>query len=100
MRNVKKKDNLCFLYSTLAIKHRADREKNPQRVKQYEQYLDELIYDEADFPLKIPRKRFFEQKNNIVYGCEDYNILSRDHKESDEVNKFRNCKKLKLMSKN
>ena len=31
--NVKNKDNLCFLYSILAIIHRA--KKDPQRVKQY-----------------------------------------------------------------
>ena len=77
--NVQNKDNLCFLYSILAIKHRST--KHPEHVKQYKKYLDELIYDESEFPMKIPRIRFFEQKNNIginVYGCEEYNPNTSD----------------------
>ena len=63
-----------FLVQHLAIKNRST--KHPERVKQYKQYLDELIYDETEFPMKIPRIRFFEQKNYVginVYGCEEYN---------------------------
>ena len=49
--NVKYTDNFCSLYSILALKHRAD--VHPERVKQYKQYLNELIYDETEFPMKI-----------------------------------------------
>ena len=71
--NVKNTDNFCFLYSILALKHHAD--VHPERVKQYKQYLNELIYDETEFPMTIPRIRYFEKKNSIginVYGCEKW----------------------------
>ena len=78
-----------FLYIILAIKHRV--EKNPQRVKQHEKYLDELIYDETEFPMKIPCITFVEQKNFIginVYECEEYDP---DNNKSVDVELFNRC---------
>ena len=82
--NVKNPDNLCFLYSIIALKHPAS--DHVDRYTKYHKYITEFEYDEDEFPMKVDRIRFFEKKNNIgvsVYGCNDIygGIVLRELKE-------------------
>ena len=71
--NIKNTDQKCFLYSLIASRHMPLRDA--ERVKQYQkqEYLDEFIYKETDFPMSINKIPLFEKRNNIkinVYSVE------------------------------
>ena len=52
--NVKNyRDNLCFLYSVLAVRKYNDIPHNRERVGNYIPFLSELVYDESDMPMKL-----------------------------------------------
>ena len=64
--------NFVSLYSVLAQIHHKDKNKNPQRVSNYTQYLNELNYAGLTFPLKLKHIEKFESLNpnisvNVLY---------------------------------
>ena len=70
--NIKNKDEKCFLWCCIASRHLPERDC--ERVKQYEQYKNQFIYDEIDMPMKIIKIMKFEKSNNVninVYTSED-----------------------------
>ena len=67
--NVQNNDNLCFLYSILAVLHYDNHEipKNHRyRMCNYTPYLHTLNYDPTDFPMRICNISKFEKFNNAL----------------------------------
>ena len=58
--NIKNKDEKCFLWCCIASRHLPERDS--ERIKQYEKYEDEFIYDEIDMPMKLNKISKFEKK--------------------------------------
>ena len=70
--NIKNKDDKCFLWSCIASRHLPERDA--ERVKQYEKYIQEFNCDKINFPMKLTQIANFEKNNNIninVYTAED-----------------------------
>ena len=79
--NVENKgDNKCFLYSILAQLHPCEIHKN--RVVKYEPFLNELVYNGLDFPMRpsVENIKKFECLNNNKFATNVY-------KWTDETNK-------------
>ena len=53
---------MCFIWSILAQLHPAEN-KNPQRVNQYEKYLNTLKYDGIEMPMSVGDINRFEKLN-------------------------------------
>ena len=64
--NVQNTDKLCFLYSILAIKKYDTITDHRYRVAHYLPHLTELVYDEAEMPMKISKIPAFERKNKVA----------------------------------
>ena len=61
--NVRNEDNLCFIYSILAVL-KADIVKiNRCRPSSYQRFLSELKYDKGDMPMKLDGISKFESQN-------------------------------------
>ena len=61
--NVRNKDNLCFIYSILAVL-KADIVKHHRcRSTSYEKFMSELKYDMSDMPMKLKDIKKFEGQN-------------------------------------
>ena len=76
--NIKNTDNKCFLYSILASRHEIA--SHPERVSQYEKFMNELQWKETDFPMAINKIPYFEKKNNIkvnVYAIDEDSVTSK-----------------------
>jgi len=59
-------DDKCFLYCILCHLHYNDiSNRNHSRVYMYQPYLNELEYDESDFPMRISNINKFEKANNL-----------------------------------
>ena len=77
--NIRNEDNKCFLYSVLAAVFPV--KKNPQRVSNYEKYIDQnyINLDNVKFPMTLNRITKFEENNNnlsiainvYTWGCEN-----------------------------
>src|SRR6218665_2333267 len=70
--NIKNPDNLCFLYSVLAVSHPP--KFKPNRYTPYVKLLKELTYDDFSFPITIDQIPRFEDLNtnyaiNVIYPC-------------------------------
>lgn len=59
--NVKKEDNLCFIYSILAKLYPA--ESNAHRVSKYVEYLDKINCSGLEMPMKLKNIKQFEKLN-------------------------------------
>ena len=70
--NIKNKDNECFRWCH--IRHLNPQEKNPQRIKKEDKkMINELNYDEINFPLSQKHYNKVEKQNSIrinVFGYE------------------------------
>lgn len=69
--NIKNKDNLCFLYSVLAVSH--PQKLNSDRATKYHEFVEELTYD-GFFPMTIDQIPAFDDLNtdyaiNVIYPC-------------------------------
>ena len=91
--NIKNKDEKCFLWTCIASRHLPERDC--ERVKQYEKYQDEFIYEENDMPMKLNKISKFEKKNNVnvnVFTSEDketkYPIHLSKEKNKEVINMF------------
>ncbi|XP_031634853.1 uncharacterized protein LOC116348124 [Contarinia nasturtii] len=62
--NVQNKDEKCFMYAILSALH-SDL-KNPQRVKTYKNYLNELNFEGLNFPIGLKELKKFEQQNSTI----------------------------------
>ena len=62
--NIQNEDNKCFLYSILAALHPV--KDNPQRVSNYESYIEELNTDGISMPMTLNKIRKFEKMNNLT----------------------------------
>ena len=71
--NIKNDDDECFRWCH--IRHLSPQEKNPQRIKKEgKKMINELNYDEIDFPLSQKHYNKVEKQNSIrinVFGYED-----------------------------
>ena len=70
--NIKNNDNKCFLYSILAVIKQGEITTNKCRASKYLKYMSELVFDEADMPMKLNDISKFE-RNNPGYSI---NVLS------------------------
>ena len=75
-------DNLCFLYSILAIKKYDLITMHRYRPEIYSQFLSELVYNEVDMPMKVSNISKFETQNNLSINVfswdESVPIISSD----------------------
>ena len=62
--NIQNEDNKCFLWSILAALHPV--KDNPQRVSNYEAYIEELKTDGITFPMRLQQIPKFEKMNNLT----------------------------------
>ena len=70
--NIKNSDNKCFMWSVLAALHPPS--QHVDRLRQYQQFQDELDFTGIEFPVTIDKFGKFERQNNIsinVFGFED-----------------------------
>ena len=91
--NIKNKDEKCFLWTCIASRHLPERDC--ERIKQYEKYQDEFVYEENDMPMKLNKISKFEKKNNVninVYTSEDketkYPLHLSKEKNQEVINMF------------
>ena len=56
-------DNLCFLYALLAVVKYDQVDSNRERVSNYAEFLEELVYDEDIMPMKLANVSKFERQN-------------------------------------
>ena len=56
-------DSLCFLYAILAVVKYDHVKDHRDRVSNYVEYLNELVYDEESMPMKIANVPKFERQN-------------------------------------
>ena len=61
--NVKNDDNKCFMYAILSHLHPAD--KNSDRVSKYKDYINELKFNNLEFPINIDEVWKFEKYNDL-----------------------------------
>ena len=81
--NVQNKDNLCFLYSILAIQKYAEiTDHHHCRVNKYKEYLPTLNYKEEWFPMKLKDIPKFE-KVNPTFGVNV--LIVRDKIDTNEI---------------
>jgi hypothetical protein len=74
--NIQNKDVYCFAWSVIASIHHFDNKSHPERVKNYESFLNELKLSNLEFPMKISNIPKFEEMNNIsinVFGFSNEN---------------------------
>ena len=67
-------DNLCFLYSVLAVRKYNDIPHHRDRVVNYIPFLSELVYNESDMPMKLSNIPIFETLNKVsinVFAWDD-----------------------------
>lgn len=62
--NIKNFDEKCFMWAILSAIYPAV--KNPQRVSKYEQYKDELNFDDINFPVTVKDISKFEKQNSEI----------------------------------
>lgn len=71
--NVKNNDDKCFMWAVLAALHPID--IHAERVSKYVQFLNELNFDDLNFPIEMKDIAKFEKQNETisvnVYGVED-----------------------------
>merc|ERR1712055_564862 len=90
--NVQNEDNKCFLYSVLAALHPV--KDNPQRVSNYEPYLEELKIDGITMPMRLQQIPKFEKMNNLsinVYmtdrsGDDKWPIYISKRRDNESIN--------------
>ena len=79
--NVKNEDDLCFIYSVLALLKQNEITRNKERVSKYLPYMDDINYDVKDMPMQLVNIRKFERMNPGIA----INVLSySDENENDE----------------
>lgn len=74
--NIQNSDQLCFQWSILSALHPADH--HVHRISNYISYINELHFDNIEFPMKIHDIPRFEKLNNIsvnVFGVENNEIV-------------------------
>ena len=78
-------DNLCFLYAILAVAKYDQIEAQHQRISNYVEFLDELVYDEKSMPMRICQIPKFE-RHNAQYRINvlRYNDNSDEEEDVDE----------------
>lgn len=64
--NVKNNDEKCFMWAVLSALHNKDIINNPERVKKYEQYQDELNFTGIEFPMQVNHIDKFEKLNDSI----------------------------------
>ena len=72
--NMKNSDNKCFMWSILAGIHKVPLHSHPERTHHYQEFQDELNFEDIEFPITIDKIGKFERQNNIsvnVFGYED-----------------------------
>ncbi|KAK3747985.1 hypothetical protein QZH41_003960 [Actinostola sp. cb2023] len=72
--NIKNNDNRCFMWSILAALHKVERHSNPERIHHYQPYLNQLNFNDIEFPVSISKIPKFEKQNQIsvnVFGFEE-----------------------------
>ena len=70
--NIKNTDDKCFLWCCIASRYLPERDS--ERVKQYEKYINEFNCDKINFPMKLTQISKFEKNNNVninIYTSED-----------------------------
>ncbi|EKX44397.1 hypothetical protein GUITHDRAFT_175435 [Guillardia theta CCMP2712] len=94
--NIQNKDDKCFLYSVLADLYPTSKEiKNPNRVSNYDKYLDKLDYQGFELPMKVKDICKFETKNNLAINV--YTITNKKIVTSHVSNKDHSLKRINLM---
>lgn len=76
IRNIKNRDNRCFMWTILAALHPAERDA--ERVSKYRQYENELNFNRINFPIKISDIPKIEKTNNLavnVYSHQGKSII-------------------------
>jgi hypothetical protein len=71
--NIKNSDNKCFMWSILAGIHKVPLHSHPERTHHYQEFQDELNFEDIEFPITIDKIGKFERQNNIsvnVFGYE------------------------------
>ena len=61
--NVQNNDNKYFVWAVLSALHPVDEKYHPDRVSKYEQYKNELKFDDISFPVKLDKINKFEKLN-------------------------------------
>jgi hypothetical protein len=61
--NIKNEENLSFVYSVLCGLKTP--EKNPLRVSNYKDTLNELKYKPEDMPMDVNKNIYFKKRNNL-----------------------------------
>ena len=90
--NIKNEDNECIIWCILAYLYPVDRLNNPDRVKNYKEYKDEIKTGDIKFPMEMNDKNInkLEKLNNIslnIFGIGNNSIypikISENKKEND-----------------
>lgn len=71
--NIRNTDQKCFLWSILASIHSVAHADNPERVRHYNQFENELNLNGIEFPVPLSQVSKFEKQNDIsinVLGLE------------------------------
>jgi len=83
--NVQNDDNLCFLYSILAVQKYDETGSNRHRVRQYTQYLSTFKYDAAMMPMSLKNIAHFERQNPslaiTVFSYNEHRTTFNDNQE-------------------
>uniref|UniRef100_A0ABD2W704 Uncharacterized protein n=1 Tax=Trichogramma kaykai TaxID=54128 RepID=A0ABD2W704_9HYME len=93
--NVKNSDQKCFMWSVLAALHEAP--ENPNQVRHYEPYENELNFGDLEFPIKASDIDIFEKLNpGIAINLHKLRLKNNNY----TVNPCRQSKKNYLGDKN
>ena len=93
--NVQNEDNLCFIYSILAVIHYDDITAHRCRGSMYNEYMQELKFKQKWMPMRLYKIRQFEQMNpgysiNVFKYNEDpleLRMMSDEYDDNDNIYK-------------
>ena len=62
--NIQNADDKCFMWCVLVHLHKVN--KNPERIKQYQEYMPELHFKGLKFPIQLEAIDQFEEQNRPI----------------------------------
>ena len=87
--NIKNNDDRCFEYAVLCGQNIKEIKQHPERVSNYDKYLDTLNFDNINFPVSLDDIELFESQNNQPINIFSVNEEDNELVEDEEHSRHR-----------